>query len=133
MIAILRIVPVWAWLAAALALSAFGNLFQLHRSMVAAELAPLQAQLAAAEEQDRIARALAAYAARDAEALLTELRVIADRAKETEVRYVDRVRQLPAPACAPTAERVDAWNIYAEEARTHEPAAEDPGRSPGSG
>ena len=132
MIALLRIVPLWGWLALALAASIGGNLLQARAAIIEEATAPLERELTDLRHARQLESAMAEAAAAQHDQLLEDLDAIAARGARVEVRYVDRVRQLPAPACAPGAQRVEAWNTYAEEG-TNEPAAEAPGQRPGGG
>lgn len=101
----------------ALALSVAGNLGLLWA--LSAAKARADADLQAAIERgraDAIERhagqqsALIELAELDRSLLLQDLREIAARAEQVRVVYRDRIRELPAPECAPGAERVEAVN-----------------------
>jgi len=64
---------------------------------------------ALAETLDR-AKAVADQAAKDQPALIAELRGVADRSRKRITVYRDRVKTIPAAACPPGPERMDAVN-----------------------
>lgn len=74
------------------------------------EVAIEQGRRQAAEETATRASLIATLAQADNSALLAELAGIADRGRKIRVVYRDRIRELPAPTCAPGAERMDAVN-----------------------
>lgn len=87
------------------------NAWQAKRAVEEAVAAPLRAQVAALE-QDATITAVVAVARRADEAELERLRrELAAAEGQTRVVYRDRIRELPAPACAPGQGRVDAWNL----------------------
>jgi hypothetical protein len=106
-----------AYIAAALALSLAGNLWLVRAWQSASTRA--SAEIAAAVERGRAEAAerhsdrqgqLIELAELDRALLMGELRDIASRATGVRTVYRDRVRELPAPTCAPGAERVEAVN-----------------------
>lgn len=104
-------VPWFAGVVLALLASLGLNAWQAKRAVEEAVAAPLRAQVAALE-QDATITAVVAVARRADEAELERLRAALAAAEgQTRVVYRDRIRELPAPACAPGQGRVDAWNL----------------------
>ena len=103
--------PWAAGLGAALLLSLAGNAWQAKRAVEVAVAAPLQARIDTLEA-DATITAVVAVARRADEAELERLRAALAAAEgQTRVVYRDRIRELPAPACAPGQGRVEAWNL----------------------
>lgn len=78
--------------------------------------APLVAQVEAYAVADTLNAAVAKARARDLATIARLQGELATRQVETVTVYRDRVRTLPAPSCAPGADRVAAWNTLALEA-----------------
>lgn len=105
------------WLPLALVASLIGNTWLLSR--LGAANARADAEIAAAVERGRADAAelqasqqktLASKADKDRAALVQELEAIAAASARERVVYVDRIKTLPAPECAPGQERMDAVN-----------------------
>lgn len=94
-------VNVWQWGKIASAKAA-------REGEIAAAVAEGKAQ--AAQESAGRASLVAALAQADNAALVADLSAIAERAQQTRTVYRDRIRELPAPTCAPGAERMTAAN-----------------------
>jgi hypothetical protein len=89
------------------------NVHQFASARVAAAVAPLEQTIttlqATARESDAVREARV-----ESERTIAVLQAqLAEAQNDVEVRYVTRIRELPAPACAPTRARVDAWNEIA--------------------
>jgi hypothetical protein len=108
-------------LAGLLLASAGANLWQFRASAHAAgeaagaaaanaELAKTVGRVEALNEALERAATVSTDAKADDEQLRTDLEAIADRARERVVVYRDRVKTLPAAACPPGQERLDATN-----------------------
>lgn len=104
-------VPWFAGVVLALLTSLGLNAWQAKRAVEEAVAAPLRAQVAALEA-DATLTAVVAVARREDDLELERLRAeLAAAEGQVRVVYRDRVRELPAPACAPGQGRVDAWNL----------------------
>jgi hypothetical protein len=75
-----------------------------------AELAKTTGKVEALNEALSRAATVSTEASADDEQLRTDLAAIVDRGRERVVVYRDRVKQLPAAACPPGQERLDATN-----------------------
>lgn len=102
--------PTWAILGLLLVVSLGFNLWQAKREWIEEATEPLQEEIDALQATARINNTIAALRARHD----VELREARDNVQvvegERQVVYRDRLVTLPAPTCAPGAERVDAWN-----------------------
>lgn len=102
-----------AGLALALLVSLAVNVHQFAERRVARAVAPLEATITTLQGAAREADAVrAARVAAEAQIATLQDQLRAAQA-DVEVRYVTRIREIPAPACAPTAARVAAWNELA--------------------
>lgn len=87
------------------------NAWQAKRAVEEAVAAPLQARIDTLEA-DATLTAVVAVARREDDLELERLRAeLAAAEGQVRVVYRDRVRELPAPACAPGQGRVEAWNL----------------------
>lgn len=102
-----------AALAVCLCISLGINFAQFVTGRVAAARAPLVAQVASMERTAAISHAVAAARSIDDAELARLRKLVGTRETQTLTVYRDRVRQLPAPACAPGHARVEAWNAIA--------------------
>lgn len=108
-------------LAALLLPSLAGNFYQLRskwidageeraQTAIAKDLAEKVGKLDALAESSERMQAVAAAAIDDRGVLLAEMRDIADRGRERITVYRERAAQLPAAACPPGPDRMDATN-----------------------
>ena len=103
-------IPLWAYLALALAVSLGFNVWQAKSRWIQEAVAPLQQQLdtfkATDEAEDKMSELKVKHDA-EIQALKEENR---SKSGKRQVAYRDRVLTLPAAGCAPGQDRVDAWN-----------------------
>jgi hypothetical protein len=103
-------IPLWAYLALALAISLGLNIFQAKDRWIQEAVAPIQQELDTLKVTDKAEDDIAALKKEHD----TELQKVKDgnknRSGKREVVYRDRVLTLPAAGCAPGADRVDSWN-----------------------
>lgn len=104
----------WKWivlLATALALSLYANWWQLDR----ARRAPLRAENKALNDTLDAVKKIAKARGPDDQALMDELRDIAERARPVRVQYLKAKAERPLDAnCAPGQARMDAVNAGAD-------------------
>ena len=75
--------------------------------------APLVQEITARKHADRVSEAVSKARIDDQRAIAQLQRELQNRQVETVTVYRDRIRQLPAPSCAPGRDRVEAWNTIA--------------------
>lgn len=86
------------------------NLLQFRSATRADAVAPVQAKLDTATDHVEKSDGIAGQRVTDDAELQEATAGAASDSVQTITRYVDRVEYLPAPACAPGADRVAAWN-----------------------
>jgi len=102
-----------AGLGIALLLSVSVNLFQLVSYVKHSTAEPLKQQLAVYEQTAAVNIAVAKQRAVDDIALQKAVAAATRVEIQTVTKYRDRAAALPAPVCAPGADRVATWNIFA--------------------
>lgn len=75
--------------------------------------APLVAEIEAREHVDKVNAAVSKARVDDQRTIAKLQRDITTKQTQTVTVYRDRIRQLPAPSCAPGLDRVEAWNTIA--------------------
>ena len=103
-------IPLWAYLALALAISLGLNVWQAKSRWIQEAVAPLQQQLDTFVATDKAEDAMGELKVKHDAEIQALKKENQSKSGKRQVVYRDRVLTLPAAGCAPGQDRVDAWN-----------------------